>query len=336
MILDVLFYHTIGKLSKRVNVMLILCFFVLLISFLCNIGASSLRIFYPFLFLFGACVLSLRSDDIKKISFLFLPSIIIGILGVIYSIMTDFTPNDFSVYLEGKNFLFPVGAVGFSPTPQVYGTFCILYIWVCFERKQLDWGFALSVIGILLSMNRTSYVFFLFILFLYKRVWAVLAGVCFLPILLNNVDILYNLTDSSNLDSRDQLRYGFEMHYWQSKDLLTLLIGIGNNEIAPQYSKYNLTDRSYIENGLDFILAISGMIGFIFYMIFISLFVLKLLNKRKFKICLVFLFYMFVNQWMTQEFLASSFFFFILFVLVMSRRKKSLLAMSDSVEFAIS
>ena len=116
------------------------------------------------------------------------------------------------------------------------------------------------------------------------------------------------------------MRRGFELAYWKSNDISVLFWGIGNNEISPQYSKFNHEGQSYIENGLDFVLAISGFNGFVLYVIVFMYFVKELIREGKIKMSLIFLYYMIVNQWMTQEFLASSFFYFILVVLVLKNK----------------
>lgn len=323
-ILDLLYYPKLKFLSSRLKLVIFLIFLSLSISYTLNLGTASLRIFYPFLFFLGAIFLSYEEIDLKKISYLFLPNIIVGILGVIYCLASNLEPNNFVVMSWGKSIIFPICATGFSPTPQVYGTFCILYIWGCLDKNQVDFGFVLSVVGILLSQNRTSYIFLLLILLLYKGNWVVFLGFILFVILLNNKEVFIDIGNSQNLDSRVLLRHGFELQFWNSNNLSTYLTGIGNNQIAPQYSRYNLDSRPYIENGLDFILAISGFNGLILLSIILLFYLIDLLKKRKIRICIIFMFYMMVNQWLTQEFLASSFFFFILFVLILSEQKNNI------------
>ena len=127
-VLDVFHSQKNQKLDKSVKIILLLCFVILIASFLSNIGASSLRIFYPLLFLYGACIINTEGADVKKISYLFLPNICFGIFGIFYSLFSGFELNSFVVSSAGKSIIFPICATGFSPTPQVYGTFCVLYL----------------------------------------------------------------------------------------------------------------------------------------------------------------------------------------------------------------
>lgn len=307
------------KLNIIVSLIIALLFISFFLSYIINFGNSSLRIFYPLLFFTGAYLLNLRCLNIKTISYLFLPNIIVGIIGVLYSILSDFEPNIFAVYAWGKSFLFPICATGFSPTPQVYGTFCILYIWVCLEKKNVDLGFLLSIIGVLLSQNRTSYVFALFILIMYKKKFFFLIPIIMLVIYYYSNDWLMELFNNTNLDSREANRHQFEIVYWNSNDFSRLFWGIGNNEVHPQLLGKTDVSSYYIENGLDFVLAISGINGLILSAIIFIHYIMILIKKRNFKICFIICFYMVVNQWMTQEFLASSFFFFMLFVLALNQ-----------------
>ena len=322
-VLDIICYRRFRKLSPKVIFVFGAIFVVLCMSYIVNLGTSSLRIFYPLLFLIGAYLFSsLNKMSAKSISYFFLPNIVIGVIGVIYSCITDLEPNAFAVYAWGKSFLFPICATGFSPTPQVYCTFCILYMWISIEEERYDLGFLVSIIGVILSQNRTSYVFVLFVIFLYKKEFLVFFVLLLIPLIYNFKDYFADVIDNKNVDSRSMMRHGFELAYWKSNDISVLFWGIGNNEISSQYSKFNHEGQSYIENGLDFLLAISGFNGFVLYVIVFMCFVKKLIREGEIKICLIFLYYMIVNQWMTQEFLASSFFYFILVVLVLRNKMR--------------
>lgn len=320
-LLNIMLSPQLKRMNTKVVLVIALLFISLSISFIVNLGNSSLRIFYPLLFFSGACLLNHRYLNIKIISYLFLPNIIVGIIGVLYSFLSDFEPNFFAVYAWGKAFLFPTCATGFSPTPQVYGTFCVLYIWACLEKKNFDLGFLLSVIGILLSQNRTSFIFALFIIILYKKKFIFIIPILLLLFLYFYSDWVEDLFNSQNLDSRVINRHQFELVYWNSYDVSRLFWGLGNNEVVPQLLGKSDVNSFYIENGLDFVLAISGINGLILFAIIFTYFMMDLIKKRTFKICSILCYYMVVNQWLTQEFLASSFFYFILFVLVLSQNK---------------
>lgn len=323
-VLDVLCFHKYRHLNPKVIFVFMMICMDISLSFIVNIDTSSLRIFYPLLFLIGAYVLSLSNISIKHVSYLFLPNIVIGIIGVLYALITDLEPNVFAVYAWGKSFLFPICATGVSPTPQVYCTFCVLYIWICLEKQSVDWFFLISIIGVLLSQNRTSYVFVLFVILLYRKKVFMLLIFTSVPMIYHYYDLIMEVFDGKNVSSRSLMRHGFELAYWNSNDYSILFWGLGNNELSPEYSRYNYEGSSYIENGLDFILAISGINGFILFVIIIMFFIAELILGGKKKICLIFLFYMVVNQWMTQEFLASSFFYFILTVLVLKKQNVKL------------
>ena len=92
-LLNIMLSPQLKRLNIKVVLIIVLLFISLSISFIVNSGNSSLRIFYPLLFFTGACLLGLRCLDIKKISYLFLPNIIVGILGVLYSFLSGFEIN---------------------------------------------------------------------------------------------------------------------------------------------------------------------------------------------------------------------------------------------------
>lgn len=277
-------------------------------SFLINFPNSNKEIFYPIFFLIGAFFFVKSQVNLLKLRNVFFVNIVFGLVCALLADVGIDNPYSRTLLEKGlPDFFAPLG---FSPTNQVFGTFCILHLIISFEYKKMDWTFFITIMSLILSFNRCSLVFLFILLFVYKRkifygILCVIIGV-----LVKWWEELNILFSTANLDSRNELRYGVELSFWRSKDWLVYLFGRGDSNTTDKIAVKTIWERTYIENGLDFILHSYGFFGLFIISVILVIFFLWLCKKKEWKYLVFFLYYLLVEQWMTHELLASSFMFF--------------------------
>jgi hypothetical protein len=311
------------RLSKTQLIILFSLLAVALNSFVCNWGRANIEIFYPTIFLTGAFLISKSQIDLLFVRKIILVNIIFGLC---CALLADFgIQNPYSRTLAEKGLPFLFGPLGFSPTNQVFGTFCILYYIISYEYKKVDWTAILATIGFFMSLNRCTIVFYFLLLCIYSRKLLMTYLCAFVAIFLSFKDDIMVLFSTGTIDSRNELRYGVELAYWKSHDLLTYLWGIGNSNTTAEIANKTIWGRTYVENGLDFILHSYGFIGLIVVSIIVSGTLLYLLINKQYKFFAIVSFYLIIAQWLTQEYLASSLMFFIgcIFLLLNNSRKRN-------------
>lgn len=307
----------IAKIRGKQRFFLVIAVFLATISFLVNYPEGSIQIYYPILFIIAGIIIANNNLNLRYIRNIFTVNIVFGI---VCAIMADIgIENDFARDLHEKGFPFLYGPLGFSSTNQVYGTFCILHLLISYEIKKVDMFSLLSVIGLLLTMNRASWVFLLCLWFWYRRktLFVVLLGVGY--VVMKYWKLLEDVFDTTSLDSRDELREGVERAFWKSKDLLVLLFGYGNSNTSEDIAELTTWKRTYVENGLDFIGYAYGYVGLTFVGLTLFLFLSKRFSSKTMMIFSFFFIYLIFEQWLTQEFLASSFMFFFAIMIIIER-----------------
>ena len=288
-------------------------------SFIINIFNANFSIFYPLIFLTGALMLAnekgIELENIRKVIFI---NILFGLLAVAFALLGF--ENEYSFSLREKALPFLYAPYGMSPTLQVYGTFCNLYILLSFEMRKQDMSLFLSILAVLITFNRCSLLFFLLLLCLYKtRVFKILLSVL-LAIIIYFWDVIRVIFFSTTtLDSRSELREPARISFWNSSDWSVYLFGRGSTEVADNIANQTYYSHTYIENGLDFILHSYGFIGLFIYLLMIIVFVRYLIKSSKYKLIFIVLYYFLFEQMLTHEFLASSVFFFILINLLLTK-----------------
>lgn len=321
----ILFKRISGIHLSRLSKLVLFCVSLLAFeSFIINYPTSNIEIFYPVFFLAGAFYLAYSDIDLLVVRNIIFINVLFGL---ICALLADYgIENPYSRTLMEKGMPFFFAPLGFSPTNQVFGTFCILHIIISYEYRRMDFFFYITIIACIITFNRCSMLFLLILFFIYKR--KLFCGIsCIIMLAVAKwVDKLEYLLSTATMESRNELRDGVKYSFWNSRDILVYLFGRGNSNISEHLANKTLWGRTYIENGIDFILHSYGFIGLIIIYIIILKFLWYILRTKKWKYLLFFSYYLLVEQWMTQEFFASSFMFFMgILLLLMKQKQKNVL-----------
>lgn len=291
------------------------------ISFIINYPQSSIQIYYPIIFL-AASILAARSNiNILIVRKILAVNIIIGLIAVIASYLGY--ENNFAFSHAQKMLPYLYGPLGLSPTQQVYGTFCILLQLISFEYKKYDWLFFISILCLILTLNRCSILFFAILIFIYKRNYFYSLCIIGITLILYYWEVISNIMFSTaTLDSRGDLRKGAEISFWKSNDIIIYLFGRGNTNTTEAIAARTYWERTYIEHGLDFIFHCYGYIGFSIIALLMIVFIGNLLRKKSIGYALICIYYLMIEPLFTHEFIASSFFYFMFIILYLSNKKQ--------------
>lgn len=307
-----LLYFQLDKLNRQKrkrygNNFTIICF-ICLLGFIFN-SQHNFLILYPLLFLLLAVISCDNSNYHAEYKYIKLGILLNTIYGL-FSVVLNLIGIDIggSISLLGRGFEFLKGPSGFSPTLQVYGTLSVTWLFFDFlQHKRLRWLSILFILSVILTINRASFIL-LFLFFLYIRPKsAFLILLTIIIFLLLNTDLYNTLTSNSTLQSRSELRYGAYLSWWTSTDPLVIFLGKGTHLTSEAIAKKTIWERTYIENGLDFLLHSYGIIGLMVYIIFIGKLIYMAFKKHLYRFSIVIIYYYLIEQVFTNEFLSSSF-----------------------------
>lgn len=319
---SLLFFYRYPTLLKKVG----LVFLTPLLSFFVNIfGQANYKIF--FLPIFVACALALHQSKKVNVDEISVALTIHAIVGIMFAMLANIgIANPFCFSLIEKGFTDLYGPMGFSPTQQVYGSLCIINMIICYEKKSFSFPFFISLIGLILTFNRCSLLFCGLLLAIYKRRLALILLLCCIPIVFYFWDTIYDVFFSlSTMESRDELRKGVELSYWKSGDIFVYIFGNGNIETSFRIAQQTEWGRLNVENGIDFLFHTYGILGFVAYSLFSVYFIFTLYVKSVYHLIPIVMFYLFFEQWFTQEFVSSSFLLFLLTMFLLSDKTKKVL-----------
>ncbi len=306
------------KLLKIEKIILGILYFTATLSFVINYPNGSIQIYYPIFFLSAGLLAAHTQIDLEIIRNILSINILFG-LGATIAAFLGFE-NEFSYSLREKMLPYIYAPYGFSPTQQVYGTFCILIQIISFEYKKYDWLFIISLICMIFTLNRCTLLFWGVLLLVYKRKYfnsLCIAGITFVIAYWGMIsEIMFS---TNTLDSRKDLRKGVEISFWKSNDIIVYLLGRGNTNVTENIAAKTYWERTYIEHGLDFLLHCYGYLGLTVIVLFILGFIFKLIKKKQFGYALITIYYLMIEPFFTHEFLASSFFYFILIIIHLSK-----------------
>lgn len=322
-------------ICKRVNffkeekLILGILFFTSTLSFIINYPNGSIQIYYPIFFLSAGLLAAHTNINLLIVRNILAINIIFG-LGATIAAFLGFE-NEFSYSLREKMLPYIYGPYGLSPTQQVYGTFCILIQIISFEYKKYDWLFVTSLICMIFTLNRCTLLFFGILLLVYKRKYFISLCIAGITFIITYWEIISNIMFSTaTLDSRGDLRKGAEISFWESNNMIVYLFGRGNTNTTEGIASRTYWGRTYIENGLDFLLHCYGYIGLTIIVLFILGFVFKFIRKKQLGYAIITIYYLMMEPLFTHEFLASSFFYFMLIIIHLSKSqsKKQLQAIT--------
>lgn len=321
-ILYIFFLYTCKKvkLPNTDKAILGILFFTATLSFIINYPNGSVQIYYPIFFLLTGLLATHIKIDLLTVRNILSFNVLFGLAATIAAFLGF--ENEFSYSLREKMLPYIYAPYGFSPTQQVYGTFCILVQIISFEYKKYDWVFIISLICMILTLNRCTLLFFGILLFVYKRKYFISLCIAGIILIITYWDTISTIMFSTtNLESREDLRKGAEISFWKSNDIMVYLFGRGNTNTTESIAARTYWERTYIEHGLDFLLHCYGYVGITIITFIMLGFILKLIKRKQLNYALITLYYLMIEPFFTHEFLASSFFYFIFIILYLSKEK---------------
>lgn len=316
------------SLTKGELKTLILLAIVTLLSVLVNSDSYSFQVFLPIVGFIFAIFLSQSALLIKGIYYGSFLHIFIAIFFGFASYA--FGSNPFVSNLAYKGMPMLNSLLGFTPTPQSFGTLCLAWLVLYFFFKdqgktgRIDKAFYwLVTLGIFLSINRTTYIGYLLILFFKQRklLYTYLGFGLLLILVFWNI-LMDTLFNSSTLDAREELLDGFNRSFWGSNSWSVYLFGKADNKLADKYIRYaTWENRDDIENGFAMILHLLGFIGLSYYIVAIATFISKVLRRKYFYEGGLIFFFCVLSPYITQEYVATTF-YIVLGVLIFIYKNK--------------
>lgn len=309
-----IFHSVVLKKTVPVASLYVLVSFMIfmLITYLINLPDSSLIIFFPIIGLAFVIFLSQEHgilDILYKALFL---HIVVGIFFVISSYTIGMNLHVHPMYDKGLPFLH--AAKGFTTTVQAFGTLLIswflLYYWKQDQNKTgvLDRiAFWVSILGLILTFNRNSFLVFYIIMFFRHRKVFVLSLILAFGFYVYFFEFINKLIfNMSTLTSRADLLQAFRIAFFEKTDWLGYLIGHGNNIVDESIAKGTLYSTGYIENGTSVLLYTYGFIGYLMYLISVIVFAV-LFFRRGLVFYAAMCFYIFIiAQQFTHEFFSTT------------------------------
>ena len=280
-------------------------------------------IFFPAIgFCFSVIVSKNKSLLIYTLYYALLIHIILGIVLVILAFLGI---ADFYVSTGAKGFSFLYSAHGLTSTVQTYGTLCITWLMLYILRKKLGINtsidrifFLINIVAILLTFNRSTYLFWMLVLFFEFPAffWSIAVLMIVLLIKFWNVITLF-VFSSASITARSELLEGFRISYVQSNSWIVYLFGKGNNQISDAIAKtVKWTTRTDIENGYAMLLHTYGIVGLVAYISICFTFIFMFLKRKRIKEASFLFFYFFITQYITQEFVSATFYMFLAVMLL--------------------
>lgn len=318
-------YYLLNEINFRARCLVIATLIAGLVSigFIVN-SYHSILIFYPILFTLTAILASKVNTDIDIIRSSLLLNIIVGLICAIVATCLQ-RPMFGSLMLLEKGLPFLYAPQGFSPTLQVYGTMCIIWLFISLEKKEpKSYIFYIVLLAATLTFNRSTWIFLFLLLLIYHTKLGLLLSSIGIAIFAIFEPLRDMFLSTETLSSRGELRLGAALSYWDSPDLFVHLWGKGTHLTTNEVARYTFWGRQYIENGWDFIFHSYGILGFIVYTAMVLYFIFVVCKRGYFKFSLIIIYYYFFEQVLTNEYLASSFCFMTLSLLLLSKKDTSL------------
>jgi hypothetical protein len=299
--------------------------FTLLLSVVIIISISSVvnLIFFPMSFfpivglLFTIITSRFPGLILNSIYYALLIHMILGIFFLVLAYAG--VPNHFVYSLIGKGFGI-YSERGFTATVQTFGTLCLTWLLIYFLRRDLGLNsfidkifFGINCLAILGTLNRSSFLFWMIIIFFKERKLFITVLACFGLFLIKFwKEIIAFLFVTSSITARFELLQGFDISFMQSHSLKVYLFGRGTNELTPEViAQVKWTNIKTIENGYAMLLHTFGSVGLLFY-ISVSLYLVTMFIKiRKWAEACILMYFFFVTPYFTQEFVSVTFYFFL-------------------------
>jgi len=276
-------------------------------------------IFFPTLGV--AFALLVRRHPRMLISALYYALALHMIFAIIFVVMAFAgVETNFVWSLREKGLPFVFAARGFTPTVQTFGTLCILWLIIYLLRRQFypqtfmdKCLFLINTLAILITLNRSTYVFWMIIVFfrVRKLFWLIIIFLIGFVIRFWEAIIGF-LGNKGSLEARSELLEGFNLSFWGSNSILVYIFGKGTNQLPPDIlAKVKWDYRTDIENGYAMLLHTYGFLGLIFYISLSVFFIFQFVKMKKWAEVAILFYFFFVSPYFTQEFVSTSFYLFL-------------------------
>lgn len=301
----------------------VLCFWLLL-AFSTSLFNFTFKpmIFYPVVgmfFIFTIVKIDWLRTFHQTLFFYILLSFGLGVMAYISG------PNIAVSSMAEKGLPFILPFKGLTSTVQTFGTLCLLWVVLNFEIKERKFGFQFFIVSLslLLTFNRSSFLFLFVILSIYNRkfLWAAVL------LLVIGIVVFYEqlsafLLNMGTIQSRSELLQGFYLSFWNENTFFGYLLGNGDNFYPPEIvSRVKWDHRPDIENGYAMLLHAYGFLGLFGYIVSSFLLLFYTFFGKAYKLSIVLFFYLFITQFFTQEFVTNVFYLFIASILTLIQSK---------------
>lgn len=306
-------YYSIEK--RKLFLLIVLISYIVFIS-LIN-GVFKPIVFYPII---GLILVDFFVEDdnylilFKKVLFFY---ILLSLIGGIAAYLIG--SNLFVTSLSDKGLPFIKPILGLTSTVQTFGSLCVLWIIINFNTKikKSSYEFFIVSLAILMTFNRSTYLFFVLVLSLYSRGFLFSLVIVVFGLYLIYFEYFNSIVfNSSTLSSRSELLQGFYLSYWEANTFTGYLFGKANNYYSPQVLKLvKWNHRPDIENLYAMVLHTYGFIGMVFYLVMCFLLSVYVFLKKNWRLAFILFFYLFFTQFFTQELVTNVFYLFVAAIL---------------------
>ncbi len=329
----ILFHVRRGIFTEERLIVLSFLFILPMLSSIANLSFVPM-IFFPLIGFFFSILLSKDKHLIfHSLYYALFIHIIIGLFFAAQACLQQ-QQNAYVFSMAEKGLPFIFSPKGFTATVQTYGTLCILWVLIFFLRKKAGANsktdfflFAIVSLAVLSTMNRSTYLFWIIVLFfkMRKLFWSIMMILVAFIIRFWESIVLF-LGNKSSITSRSELLEGFNASFWKSNSLLVYIFGRGNNYLPPQIvARAKWDNRSDIENGYAMILHAYGFLGLLFFVVLGVSILWRLLITKNYSYSIIFIYFFFVAPYFTQEFVSGTFYLFLatfLWILHQSKQER--------------
>lgn len=307
--------------QSRIIFILVLFTFIFLTSIYNQ--TFKVMVFYPVFGMLLVFTFLENQDYLHILKKVLLYYIILCFLGTLSAYVTG--SNIFVTSLATKGFPFIKPTVGLTTTVQTYGSICILWLilHLNLNKKIFSLSFFIVSLSVLLTFNRSTYLFYIVVVSLYSRTFLFFIICSFIAIyglFFENINSF--VFNQSSITSRSELLQGFYISFWNENTFIGYILGKADNFYSPvvlQQVKWG--HRPDIENLYAMLLHTYGFIGFLFYLLGILILLGYFFLKERYKLFIIVGFYFFITQYFTQEIVTNVFYLFISVVLLIDNYK---------------
>lgn len=297
------------------------------LPYLLNLPDSSLIIFFPVLGLFFAGLTARELDFLDIIYWGIFLHVVLGIFFVFSSYLFGMNSYVHPMYDKGLPFLH--AAKGFTTTVQSYGTLLISWFLIYYWKKEngqsskLDsLAYWVTILGLILTFNRNTFVIFYVLLFFKHRKIFMLTVVFAALFYIYYFDFINKLVFNINtLNSRADLLQAFRISFFENSGWKEYLFGHGNNIVDDVIARTTIYRTGYIENGTSMLLYTYGFTGYLAYLIAVFLFSVMLFIRTKVFYAAMFFYIFIIAQQFTHEFYATTLYLMISVFLIILNSK---------------